>query len=99
MRISIYWTYGTNGGTLTAMANSHTAHRPGPDPYAYLPQVPSFELTSISVTDGQPLPLERLSGLLGVPGGQDISPQLSWAGFPADIPAATISTSPDNPTW
>ena len=25
MRISIYWTYGTNGGTLTAMANSHTA--------------------------------------------------------------------------
>ena len=25
-----------NGGTLTAMTNSHTAHRPGPDPYAYL---------------------------------------------------------------
>ena len=43
MRLSIYWTYGTNGGTLTAMTNSHAAHRPGPDPYAYLPQVPSFE--------------------------------------------------------
>jgi hypothetical protein len=28
MRLSIYWTYGTNGGTLTAMTNSHTARRP-----------------------------------------------------------------------
>ncbi len=68
MRLSIYWTYDTDDGKLTAMTNSHTAYRAGPDPYAYLPQVPSFELTSTSVTDGQPLPLEQLSELLGVPG-------------------------------
>jgi Raf kinase inhibitor-like YbhB/YbcL family protein len=99
MRLSIYWTYGTNGGTLTAMTNSHTAHRPGPDPYAYLPQVPSFELASTSVTDGQPLPLEQLSGLLGVPGGQDISPQLSWAGFPAGTESFVVSMyDPQAPT-
>jgi hypothetical protein len=30
MRLSIYWTYDTNGGTLTAMTNSHTAHQPDP---------------------------------------------------------------------
>ena len=99
MRLSIYWTYGTNGGTLTAMTNSHTAHRPGPDPYAYLPQVPTFELASTSVTDGQPLPLEQLSGLLGVPGGQDISPQLSWSGFPAGTESFVVSMyDPQAPT-
>lgn len=27
MRLSIYWTYDTDGGTLTAMTKSHTAYR------------------------------------------------------------------------
>jgi hypothetical protein len=52
----------------------HSTDQPGPDPYAYLPEVPSFELTSTSVTNGQPLPLEQFSKLFGVPGGQDLSP-------------------------
>jgi Raf kinase inhibitor-like YbhB/YbcL family protein len=85
-----------------AMTSSHDLHPParsGPDPYAYLPKVPSFRLTSTSVTDGQPLPLEQLSKLLGVPGGQDTSPQLSWAGFPAGTESFVVSMyDPQAPT-
>ena len=48
-------------------------------PYTYLPDVPSFQLASETIADGQPLPLAQLSQILGVPGGGDISPQLSWS--------------------
>jgi Raf kinase inhibitor-like YbhB/YbcL family protein len=69
------------------------------NPYTYLPQVPSFELTSSTVTNGQPLPLEQFSKLLGVPGGQDISPQLSWSGFPAGTESFVVSMyDPQAPT-
>jgi hypothetical protein len=46
------------------------------NPYDYLPKLPSFTLTSKSVTDGQPLALDQVSGM-GGGGGSDISPQLS----------------------
>ena len=52
------------------------------DPFARLSQVPSFMVTSTSVGDGKPLPAAQMSGLLGVPGGRDASPQLSWSGAP-----------------
>ncbi|MDX6392290.1 MAG: hypothetical protein QOJ73_3353, partial [Streptosporangiaceae bacterium] len=64
------------------MTSSHATYPPAqfvPDPYAYLPKVPSFQLTSSSVTNGHPLPAEQLSKMFGVPGGQDISPELSWS--------------------
>jgi len=84
------------------MTSSHATHPPaqsGPDPYAYLPQVPSFQLTSGSVTNGQPLPLEQLSKMFGVPGGQDLSPQLSWSGFPAETESFVVSMyDPQAPT-
>ena len=84
------------------MTSSHAMHspaRPGPDPYAYLPEVPSFQLTSTSVTNGQPLPLEQLSKMFGVPGGQDISPQLAWSGFPAGTESFVVSMyDPQAPT-
>jgi Raf kinase inhibitor-like YbhB/YbcL family protein len=84
------------------MTSSPATHRPaqsGPDPYAYLPMVPSFQLTSTSVTNGQPLPLEQLSKMFGVPGGQDISPQLSWSGFPAGTESFVVSMyDPQAPT-
>jgi len=84
------------------MTSSHATHPPaqaGPDPYAYLPKVPSFQLTSSSVTNGQPLPLEQLSKMFGVPGGQDLSPQLSWSGFPAETESFVVSMyDPQAPT-
>jgi hypothetical protein len=47
------------------------------DPFARLPVVPSFTVTSTDVTDGQALPLAQMSAIFGVPGGKDLSPQLS----------------------
>jgi Raf kinase inhibitor-like YbhB/YbcL family protein len=83
------------------MTSSHPVYTPqsGPDPYAYLPKVPSFELTSTSVTNGQPLPLGQFSSILGVPGGEDVSPQLSWSGFPAGTESFVVSMyDPQAPT-
>jgi Raf kinase inhibitor-like YbhB/YbcL family protein len=68
-------------------------------PYAYLPKVPSFHLSSETITDGQPLPPAQLSKLFGVPGGEDISPQLSWSGFPAETKSFVVSMyDPQAPT-
>jgi Raf kinase inhibitor-like YbhB/YbcL family protein len=47
-----------------------------PDPYSYLPQVPSFQLTSTDIEDGQALPEAQTSE------GGSISPHLEWLGFP-----------------
>src|ERR1700693_4363294 len=84
------------------MTSPHVLHPSAPsrpDPYAYLPAVPSFQLISTSVTNGQPLPLEQLSKMLGVPGGQDISPHLSWSGFPAGTESFVVSMyDPQAPT-
>lgn len=44
-----------------------------PDPYASLPQLPTFTLTSQSVTDGQSLAKPQVSGIMGA-GGEDVSP-------------------------
>lgn len=54
----------------------------GNDPFARLPKAPTLTLTSTSVRDGGPLPTAQLSGIFGVPGGRDASPQLSWSGAP-----------------
>ncbi len=84
------------------MTSSHATYPPAqfvPDPYAYLPKVPSFQLTSNSVTNGQLLPAEQLSKMFGVPGGQDISPELSWSGFPAGTEGFVVSMyDPQAPT-
>jgi hypothetical protein len=84
---------GTDSGTdrpaatpvsVTSAATTTTETTPAityePDPYAYLPKVPSFSVASKTVRDGEPMPKEQLSGIFGAPGGKDISPQLSWSG-------------------
>ena len=71
----------------------------GNDPFARLPEVPSFTLTSATVENGKPLPAPHLSGMFGVPGGQDASPQLSWTGAPAGTRGYAVTVyDPDAPT-
>jgi Raf kinase inhibitor-like YbhB/YbcL family protein len=71
----------------------------GPNPYQYLPKVPSFKVSSQTVHKWRPLPTPQLSGIFGVPGGKDISPQLSWSGFPARTKSFVVSMyDPQAPT-
>ena len=52
-----------------------------PIPYEFLREVPAFTVITTDVRDGEKLPNAHVSGLLGA-GGEDVSPQLSWSGFP-----------------
>jgi Raf kinase inhibitor-like YbhB/YbcL family protein len=69
------------------------------DPYRFLPKVPSFRVTSTTVTNGKALKLPQFSGVFGVKGGEDISPQLSWSGFPKGTKSFVVSMyDPEAPT-
>lgn len=69
------------------------------DPFARLPVVPIFAVTSKDVTDGQELRLAQMSGAFGVPGGEDLSPQLAWSGAPAGTSSYTVTMyDPDAPS-
>ncbi|MBI3212389.1 MAG: YbhB/YbcL family Raf kinase inhibitor-like protein [Mycobacterium sp.] len=68
------------------------------NPYDFLPKLPTFTLTSESITDGQPLSNAQVSGLMGA-GGEDLSPQLSWSGFPEETRSFAVTVyDPDAPT-
>lgn len=69
------------------------------DPYEKLPKLPEFELTSTDIEHGQTLPPAHRSGRMGVEGGQDLSLQLSWSGFPAETKSFAVTVlDPDAPT-
>ena len=69
------------------------------NPFARLPEVPSFTVTSTDVADGQPFGPDQMSGAFGVPGGKDISPQLSWSGAPEGTKSYAVTVyDPDAPT-
>jgi Raf kinase inhibitor-like YbhB/YbcL family protein len=68
------------------------------DPYADLPDLPSFELKSADIADGRTLASPQVSGIFGA-GGTDTSPQLSWAGFPSETKSFAVTVyDPDAPT-
>lgn len=68
------------------------------NPYSDLPQVASFTVTSTDVKDGETLATPHLSGIFGA-GGEDVSPQLSWTGFPEETKSFVVTVyDPDAPT-
>ena len=69
------------------------------DPYDSLPDVASFEVRSDDIGDGQRVPDPHASGAMGVPEGKDVSPHLSWSGFPAATKSFAVTMyDPDAPT-
>ena len=75
-----------------------SAPRP-PGPHDFLPEVPSFTLTSTDISDGKRMPDRHASGAFGVDGGEDVSPELSWSGAPAGTQSCAVTCyDPDAPT-
>ncbi len=69
------------------------------NPFARLPQVPNFEVKSTAAADGRPLPPSQMSGAFGVPGGRDISPDLTWSGAPEGTKSFAVTVfDADAPT-
>lgn len=69
------------------------------NPFARLPEVASFNVTSSDITDNSVLSAPQLSGKFGVEGGQDISPELKWSGAPEGTKSYAVTVyDPDAPT-
>jgi Raf kinase inhibitor-like YbhB/YbcL family protein len=67
-------------------------------PYDVIADVPGFTLSSTDVADGAALANPQVSGIFGA-GGEDVSPQLSWSGFPEGTKSFAVTVyDPDAPT-
>lgn len=66
------------------------------DPLARFGEVPLFTLTSTDIRHQQPLAAAQYSTSAG---GQSVSPQLEWSGFPAETRSFAVTAyDPDAPT-
>src|SRR6202012_4288613 len=69
-----------------------------PDPYSFLPDLPTFTVTSTDLVEGGTLAQPQVSGIFGA-GGEDRSPQLARSGFPAGTRGFVVPClDPDAPT-
>jgi Raf kinase inhibitor-like YbhB/YbcL family protein len=89
----------SSASVSAGVSDNWSHHQDRLDPYEFLPRVPSFRVISTTVRNGHPLPTAQLSGIFGVPGGKDISPELSWYGFPKQTKSFVVSMyDPEAPT-
>lgn len=73
------------------------ADRP-PLPYDFLPSVPAFTVTSEDVTHDGHMANKHVYNSFGM-SGENVSPQLSWSGFPAEAKSFAVTCyDPDAPT-
>lgn len=66
------------------------------DPFARFGEVPQFSLTSSVMIDGGPLAAAQYGHRAG---GEDVSPDLHWSGFPAETRSFALTVyDPDAPS-
>ena len=73
------------------------SNRP-PLTFAFFPEVATFEVSSDDIADGATLANAQVANFMGY-SGENLSPQLSWSGFPAETKSFAVTVhDPDAPT-